>query len=262
MIETQWRQMNDRYDVSPDGYVRLRESSGAGPAGRLLLPCWGGGEAVYLIRPPKSRTLRGATSVTIPAADLVRETWGADPEKITKRVMESMRVKIQAHNAGLFPDAPKPRKSSGNGGAPPSFMPCPWATPGKLEDTALPSEIDTWNCPEMDPLTNRQQNGVWVDMPVVRRRKKKSRAEPAAAPSKPEPLTAARLRDALREALPLAEACALGLSWLAGRIGADAAQLAHLCHSEGLTVFRNDIVFQGVTQPCVSVNKKLREWLV
>ena len=31
-------------------------------------------------------------------------------------------------------------------------MPCPWATPGKLDKSELPEGIKTWDCPEMDPM--------------------------------------------------------------------------------------------------------------
>jgi len=30
--------------------------------------------------------------------------------------------------------------------------------------------------------------------------------------------------------------------------------------TEGMTIFKNEIAFQGVHQLCVSVNKRLRSW--
>lgn len=84
---------------------------------------------------------------------------------------------------------------------------------------------------------------------------------PAAAPvPAPAPVTIDAVRQAVREALPQAEACALGLGFLAERCGADAAQLREALATEGMTIFKNEIAFQGALQLCVSVNKRLRSW--
>lgn len=40
-------------------------------------------------------------------------------------------------------------------------IPCPWKT-GKLD--TMPPEVTTWDCGQMDPLTNRMEAGVWVDV--------------------------------------------------------------------------------------------------
>jgi len=68
------------------------------------------------------------------------------------------------------------------------------------------------------------------------------------------------VRHAVREALPQAEACALGLGYLAERCGADVAQLREILAAEGMTIFKNEIAFQGHHQLCVSVNKRLWSW--
>lgn len=68
------------------------------------------------------------------------------------------------------------------------------------------------------------------------------------------------VRQAVREAMHLAEACALGLGLLAERCEADVALVREVLESAGLTIFKNECVFQGRPQPCVSVNKKLRSW--
>lgn len=70
--------------------------------------------------------------------------------------------------------ATSPRKSPSSKRSKPSRppvdgMPCPWATEGKLDRAGLPEGITTWDCAEMDPMTNRQPNGVWVDIPLPRR---------------------------------------------------------------------------------------------
>lgn len=44
-------------------------------------------------------------------------------------------------------------------------MPCPWAT-GKLD--TLPPGVKTWDCGDMDPLTNRCEPGVWVDVREIK----------------------------------------------------------------------------------------------
>lgn len=89
------------------------------------------------------------------------------------------------------------------------------------------------------------------------RPRKASVPAPAAAPAQ---VTIDTVRQTLREALPLAEACALGLGFLAERCEADATQLREILAAEGMTIFKNEIAFQGVPQLCVSVNKRLRQW--
>lgn len=86
---------------------------------------------------------------------------------------------------------------------------------------------------------------------------------PQAAPAAVTPppmVTPDAVRQVVRDALPLAEACALGLWFLAERCEAEAAQIRAALESAGLTIFKNEIAFQGRHQPCVSVNKRLRQW--
>jgi hypothetical protein len=68
------------------------------------------------------------------------------------------------------------------------------------------------------------------------------------------------VRQAVRDALPMAEACALGLSFLARLLLAEEPQIRAVLESAGMTIFKNEIAFQGRYQPCVSVNKRLRLW--
>ena len=58
----------------------------------------------------------------------------------------------------------KKSNSSGSPNRPDVGMPCPWES-GKLD--TLPPEITTWDCPQMDPLTQRGENGVWVQVPAT-----------------------------------------------------------------------------------------------
>jgi len=41
---------------------------------------------------------------------------------------------------------------------------------------------------------------------------------------------------------------------------AEVPQIRAALESAGMTIFKNEIAFQGVLQLCVSVNKRLRQW--
>jgi len=104
---------------------------------------------------------------------------------------------------------------------------------------------------------------VAPDRPKRRGRPRKAPAVPApAAVSAPAPARANidTVRQAVRDALPMAEACALGLSFLARLLLAEEPQIRAVLESAGMTIFKNEIAFQGRYQPCVSVNKRLRLW--
>lgn len=98
----------------------------------------------------------------------------------------------------------------------------------------------------------------------------KRRGRPRKAPAVPAPatipapaparVTIDAVRQAVRDALPMAEACALGLSFLARLLLAEESQIRAVLESAGMTIFKNEIAFQGVLQLCVSVNKRLRSW--
>lgn len=172
---TEWRPLGERYEVSPEGFVRLVKKSGGGPAGRLLLPCWAMGEAVYLLHTEGDK--RGQNKKQIPLADVVRKTWSLETKHMTRKSLQAMRAQVQAHNEECFPEIrERARKMSSRDPfkPPQDCMPCPWATPGKLDADALPPGVDSWNCPEMDPMTNRQPNGVWVEIGKRRGRPRKT----------------------------------------------------------------------------------------
>ncbi len=115
-------------------------------------------------------------------------------------------------------------------------------------------------------LKNRKaaaQAPVAPEQPKRRGRPRKSQdaKAPAAAQAPAQAqVTPDAVRQAVRDALHLAEACALGLGFLAERCGADQAQLQEILAAEGMTIFKNEIAFQGEPQLCVSVNKRLRSW--
>lgn len=177
MIETtEWRQMNDRYDVSSCGLVRLRNRSGAGPAGRLLLPCWAGGAAVYLLRADANddgKPVRDGVTRPTPLTHVVARVWGLQFEPMTRKTLRTLRAQIQAHNEECFPEIrERSRKIAANSPSrpPAGNVGCPFAM---METTNCP-EYPSWDCPEMDPMTNRQPNGVWFDAPKPKRRRKRA----------------------------------------------------------------------------------------
>jgi hypothetical protein len=173
---TEWLPLGTRYEASPEGFVRVLEKTGGGPAGRLLLPCWAAGDVVYLLRPDRDKVKRGQAVKQTPLAEIVRQVWGLDVKHLTRKALRVLRAEIQAHNEECFPEIrERARKLADRDPFKPGgdCMPCPWATAGKLDADALPPEIDTWNCPEMDPL-NHQANGVWVDIGPRRSRPRKT----------------------------------------------------------------------------------------
>lgn len=98
-----------------------------------------------------------------------------------------------------------------------------------------------------------------------RRRGRPRKVQCAQAPvADPAPVKAVvthdAVRQAVRDALPLAEACALGLGFLAERCEADSVQIRNILEAQGMTIFKNEIAFRGEHQACASVNKRLRTW--
>ncbi|EGJ49025.1 hypothetical protein [Desulfocurvibacter africanus] len=84
--------------------------------------------------------------------------------------------------------------------------------------------------------------------------------QPEPGPFPTPKLDVATLARIVREALPEAEACALGLEYLAGHCDSDAKQVEAMLASLGMTIFKAPMSFQGRVQREVSVNKKLRAW--
>jgi hypothetical protein len=84
-------------------------------------------------------------------------------------------------------------------------------------------------------------------------------AEPAPR-KEPKAIDLDQLRGIVREAIPMAEACALGIEYLAGRAGVATAPVSETLAALGMTIFKNELEFRGALQRCVSVNKRLRTW--
>lgn len=70
----------------------------------------------------------------------------------------------------------------------------------------------------------------------------------------------ATLARAVRKALPSAEACALGLEFLAERCGSDVAQVEAMLIEHGMRIYKGLVPFRGERVQAVSVNKKLKTW--
>jgi hypothetical protein len=92
------------------------------------------------------------------------------PERSAPKVVEAQPEPAVAVAAVVVQAKPQKPKSAGSSNRPDAGMPCPWES-GKLD--THPSEITTWDCAQMDPLTHRGENGVWVQVPatVAERRK-------------------------------------------------------------------------------------------
>jgi hypothetical protein len=177
-----------RYALSNQG--RLRSDCG------LLSPNINGSSAAtskYQLWDPRTRT---QTSLTIRLG--MAEVWGiafvptaAWVKQIREEVLAEIASKraskaeakpspeVQAHEQ----EAEKPKSRSDSGSSRPGrdTMNCPWATPGMLNKADLPPGIETWDCAEMDPMTHRGENGVWVDVPVRRRTRRAKQQEQVAA---------------------------------------------------------------------------------
>lgn len=101
------------------------------------------------------------------------------------------------------------------------------------------------------------------EKPRRRGRPRKARGTPAPV-ADPAPVkavvTPGAVRQAVRDALHLAEACALGLVFLAARCEAEVPHIREVLESAGMTIFKNEIAFLGEPQACVSVNKRIRTW--
>lgn len=177
-----------RYLLSNQG--RLRSASG------LMSPNINGSSAAtakYQLWDPQTRK---QASLTIRLA--MAEVWGISfvpTSAWVGRVRQEILAAIEARQNSKTqstpeaevksaPQRPEKASTSGSGGGSKpdkGAMNCPWTTPGMLNKASLPPGIDTWDCAEMDPMTHRGENGVWVDVPVRKRTGRAKRKEQEAA---------------------------------------------------------------------------------
>ncbi|MDO9584770.1 MAG: hypothetical protein Q7J24_16945 [Desulfomicrobium sp.] len=195
----EWRVLpgHPRYMLSNQG--RLRSARG------LMSPNVNGSSAAtskYQLWDPRTRT---QTSLTIrlgmaevwEIAFVPTSAWVKQiREEVLAEVASKRALKAEAPQAPQMPaDEPeaeipahepeaeksKPRSDSGSSRPGRDTMNCPWATPGMLDKAGLPPGVETWDCGEMDPMTHRGENGVWVDVPArKRKRRAKQQAQEAA----------------------------------------------------------------------------------
>lgn len=153
-----WRPYLDRYEVSSLGFVRVLEASQAGPAGRTLLPSWCKGTPSYFVAPRRTGSTRTTT-----VSSIMREVWDAHAFRLSESQVKAMRAEVARRNErlGVAPSARRSRETWS--GFAPRIMAapqCPFAT----MQTLCP-DYPSWDCAAMDPLSNRMESGVWVDMP-------------------------------------------------------------------------------------------------
>jgi hypothetical protein len=185
-----WKQLpdNPRYELSNQG--RLRSPSG------LLSPNVNGSSAATAKYQLWDSETRGQTSLTIRLG--MAQVWGIaftptvawilQVRKEAREARESGRCKpkAQEHGTGSAPDAsgepaqekPEQSAASGKSSSPSSgdCMDCPFTTPGKMDKAQLPPGITTWDCAEMDPMTQRGENGVWIYVPATAAERRQIRA--------------------------------------------------------------------------------------
>lgn len=186
----EWRVLPDqpRYMLSNQG--RLRSAKG------LMSPNVNGSSAAtskYQLWDPRTRT---QTSLTIrlgmaevwEIAFVPTSAWVKQiREEVLAEVASKRALKVEPTPAPQMPaDEPeaeksKPRSDSGSSRPGRDTMNCPWATPGMLDKAGLPPGVETWDCGEMDPMTHRGENGVWVDVPARKRKRRAKQQEQEAA---------------------------------------------------------------------------------
>lgn len=142
------------YMVSADGYVYVTQSGRGGIAGRYLLPIWQNSTATINIC-DNGR----AKQVAVSTATL--EVWG-ERIRTTEEIVNEMRETICAYHAEHLPLVTQAKKDAISKSLLEknddlrSAMPCPWATPGKLD---APEVGVSWYSAQADPMTR----GVWLE---------------------------------------------------------------------------------------------------
>jgi len=173
MSTEQWRPLpgHPRYQLSNQG--RLRSPNG------LMTPnttTAAARSARYQLYIPETRR---QASVTVRAA--MRTVWRVEFEP-TDTWIKQVRAEVQAEVAatktaprGKAQVAPRQRRRSADTRPTPSDgMPCPWES-GQLD--TRPPGVESWDSPEMDPMTHRGENGVWFYVPKTAKERREIRRE-------------------------------------------------------------------------------------
>lgn len=125
------------------------------------------------------------TQVSLKIAPLMKMVWGVEflpGDGWISMIRKEVKAETEALLRGdkprpVLPQLPRPVAPSKPGPKPAreNFC-CPFAT----MHTNVPG-LTTWDCAEMDPLTNRDQNGVWFYVPRSAKERRKIRIETARA---------------------------------------------------------------------------------
>ena len=142
------------YMVSEDGYIYVTQSGRGGIAGRFLLPIWQNSTATVNIRSNGRAKQTAVSTATL-------ETWG-DRIRSTQDTVNEMREAIRAYHDKHLPLVTQAKRDAisksilDKNEAMRSVMPCPWATPGKLD---VPEPGVSWYSAQADPMTR----GIWLE---------------------------------------------------------------------------------------------------
>ena len=147
------------YEVSDHGRMRVMTGSNAGPAGRLLVPYLNNGTAMYSTRNERKS---GMTPRTV--QKIMREAWGVKGFALTPAQVDVIRAESIRHNEALFPGvattcAQRKKFIEQNFNKPPVDHECRFAT---MRTNC--QGFQSWDCAEMDPMTNHMEPGVWVSI--------------------------------------------------------------------------------------------------
>lgn len=180
MQNEQWRPLigHERYALSNMGRLRSEYC--------LMTPnttTKSAASARYQLYVPATR-MQASIKVSV----AMRMVWGLDfvpTYEWIQMVRAEVKAEVEAARtaprgkaaASIKPAAPK-QKPPKPPVAPPQGIPCPWAS-GKLD--TCPREIATWDCAQMDPMTPRDENGLWFYVPASAKERRKIRIEYAKA---------------------------------------------------------------------------------
>lgn len=129
------------------------------------------------------------TQVSIRLVPTMKQVWGIDfvpTDAWIKTVRKEIKAELDAAIKGIKPKPVLPqiqgqvqaqtKPDKPTPPPPPSGMTCPWAG-GLFEKGAMPDEITTWDCAQMDPMTHRGENGIWIYVPATDKERRKIRVE-------------------------------------------------------------------------------------
>lgn len=167
MLDRQWKNFNEKYSVSSDGMVCLRTSSGAGPAGRMLMPGVSGGSVIYFISEGRSMPARQVTM-----AHMMMACWGVKVPNWDEKTLLARRAEAREHNGKLMSTIDEKKQAAEQ---------C-FKTKREVVEIDFSTmatnclDVGTWDDPRMDQMTHRGENGVWFYVPKTETERRKIRS--------------------------------------------------------------------------------------